>query len=1014
MWFTVLQPSSQVSRPSKSRRRPVRAVGVRLSAREDVAVVEEALHNGRRLPALSAPRFVGRDGELDTLGAAFGGTPAVVLIEGEAGIGKTRLLREFLASEAQRGRHALVGACLDLRVPYTLGAVVDAVREGSDDIARLKLSGLAGALRPLFPEWADTLPAAPEPLEDATAARHRLFRAFVEVLDRLDVAILALEDVHWADEATLEFLLFLVSRRPQPVGVVLTYRRDEVPSSSLLLRLSSRLSPDSRVVRLTPRPLDAEETASFVSSMLADGHVSTEFADFVHARTEGVPLAVEESVRLMHDRADLIHRDGGWARRRLDRIEVPPTIRDAMLERVQRLGPDTRTVLYATAVLSSPADPATLLAVTGLPEERFAAQSVEALGSGLLREGRSGQWSFRHPLARYAVYDAIPAGDRRALHLRAGRALERWPVPPVAQLARHFRLAGEVEAACRYTEEAADLSTQSGDVATSALLIHSLVATVALPAEVLVRLVTKIQFQALSGSDPYSAVVEALRSALGEQVLTPVAQASVRFQIGRVLMGAGEIEAGRDEILTAIPHLPPGSAELARGRILLALPLGNARPVAEHLRWLEQAPPLAGSMASLDRLHLAADRAFALLTLGEEAGWAAAREIPDDVVDPRAASIVTVAHSNVGEEATRWGRYAEARARLAKAQALAERHQLLHYLDSIASSRAHLDWFTGAWSGLAEQTARLIDDYGGVRLKDRCEAALVAGLLQAATGDRAAAGERLRFAGRDDQQRIEATAALAQLCLDDGDIEEAVRLTDQLAEVAVGGGLWSRAVEFAPVRTAALVAAGRFGPASDVVNALQGALGDRDAPAPQASLVLCRAILAEADGRPAEAGALFRRAAAAWEALPRPYDALLARERSARCLVAAGREEEGLSVLSEVARALSELGARNDAARIGRSLAGRGRNVLVAPRGRGRPGYGNELSPRELEVARLLVEGMTNRQIADALTVSAQTIASQVKSAMRKLDVSSRTALAVRVVESGLVSDLDQRPLNDE
>lgn len=982
--------------------------------RGETALGDGARTNGGRLPGLSAPRFVGRDGELDTLGSALGHATAVVLIEGEAGIGKTRLLREYLASQAERGRHALVGACLELRVPYTLGAVVDAVRDGVDDIAGLRLSGLGGALRPLFPEWADELPPAPEALEDATAARHRLFRAFVEILGRLDVAVLALEDVHWADEATLEFLLFLVSRRPQPVSVVLTFRRDEVPSASPLLRLSSRLPPDARPVRLTPQPLDIGETASFVSSMLADGYVSDEFAAFLHARTEGVPLAVEESVRLMHDRADLIRRDGGWARRRLDRIEVPPTISDAMLERVQRLGPDIRAVLYAAAVLSGPADHATLLAVTGLPEEQFAARSAEALGSGLLREGRSGQWSFRHPLACYAVYDAIPAADRRLLHLRAGRALERWPVPPVAQLARHFRLAGDVEASCRYTEEAADLCVQSGDVATSALLIHSLVTSVPLPAEALVRLVTKIQFQALSGSDPYSAIIGSLRAALAGQALAPPEQAAVRFQVGRVLMVAGQIEAGRGEILAAVPHLPPGSAEMARARVLLALPLGNARPVSEHLRWLQETPPLMGPMASLDRLHLSVERAFALLMLGEEAGWAAAREIPDDVVDPRAASVVTIGHTNVGEEATRWGHYEEAGARLARARTLAERHQLLDYLDSIASSRAHLDWFTGAWSGLAERAARLIDDDTGVRLKDRCEAALVAGLLEAAAGDPEAAGERLRFAGRDDQQRIEATAALAQLCLRDGRIDEALRLTDQLSEVAVGGGLWSRAVEFAPARAAALVAAGRLGPASDVVNAFEGALGDRDAPAARASLVLCHAILAEGDGRLGDAAALFDRASAAWQALPRPYDALLAKERSARCLLAAGRDETVLPVLSDVVRALSELGARNDADRIVRFLAGQEKNVPPVTRGRGRPGYGNRLSPRELEVARLLVEGLTNRQIADTLVVSTQTIASQVKSAMRKLDVTSRTALAVRIVESGLVGERGRRLPDDE
>lgn len=957
---------------------------------------------------------MGRGGELDALGAALDHAPAVVLIEGEAGIGKTRLLREFLASQAERGRHALVGACLELRVPYTLGAVVDAVRDGVDDIASLGLSGLGGALRPLFPEWAGELPPAPESLEDATAARHRLFRAFVELLGRLDVAVLALEDVHWADEATLEFLLFLVSRRPQPVSVVLTFRRDEVPAASPLLRLSSRLPSDAHPVRLTPKPLDVAETASFVSSMLAGGYVSNEFAAFLHARTEGVPLAVEESVRLMHDRADLIRRDGGWARRRLDRIEVPPTIRDAMLERVQRLGPDIRTVLYAAAVLSGPADHATLLAVTGLAEDRFAAWSAEALGSGLLREDRSGQWSFRHPLACYAVYDAIPAGDRRVMHLRAGRALEQWPVPPAAELARHFRLAGHVEAACRYTEEAADLCVQSGDVATSALLIHSLVAGVPLPARVLVRLVTKIQFQALSGSDPYSAIIRSLRTALTGQVLTPVEQAPVRFQVGRVLMVAGEIEAGRGEILAAVPHLPPGSAEMARARVLLALPLGNPRPVSEHLRWLEEAPPLTPSMASLDRLHLSVERAFALLMLGEEAGWAAAREIPNDVLDPRAASVVTIGHTNVGEEATRWGRYEEARARLAQARTLAERHQLLDYLDSIASSQAHLDWFTGAWPGLAELTAHLVDDDTGVRLKDRCEAALVAGLLQSAAGDPQMARERLRFAARDDQQRIEASAALAQLCLREGAIDEALRLTDQLAETAVGGGLWSRAVEFTPARAAALVAAGRPGAAADVVNAFGRALGDRDAPAAQASLVLCRAILAEADGRPADAAALFDRASAAWQALPRPYDALLAKERSARCLLAQGRDETALAVLSEVVRALSELGAHSDAERIGRFVAGQGRSVTAGTRGRGRPGYGNQLSPRELEVARLLVEGLTNRQIADTLVVSTQTVASQVKSAMRKLDVTSRTALAVRVVESGLVGERDRRLPDDE
>ncbi|MFH9330042.1 helix-turn-helix transcriptional regulator [Streptomyces althioticus] len=954
--------------------------------------------------ALPPPRFVGRARELAALDDALGSAPAVVLLDGEAGIGKTRLLREALRLQAKKGRRALVGACPELRVPYTLGAVVDAVRDGADNVAALRLSGLGGALRPLFPEWADDLPPAPEPLHDATAARHRLFRAFVELLGRLDVAVLAIEDVHWADEATLEFLLFLVSRRPQAGSVVLTYRRDEVPPDSLLLRLTSRPPADAHLVRLTLQPLDVGETASLVSSMLTGHHVSHEFAAFLHARTEGVPLAVEESVRLMHDRADLVRQDGGWARRRLERIDVPPTIRDAVLHRVGRVGPDTRTVLYAAAVLSGPADDATLRAVTGLPDDGFAAPAAEALGGGLLRELKPRQWSFRHSLASHAVYEAIPAEERRAMHLRAGHALEQWPQPPVAQLARHFRLAGDVEAACRYTEEAADLCLQSGDVVTAALLMHSLVATMAVPVESLVRLVTEIQFQALPGSDPFSEIIESLRSALDAQALTPEQQASVRFQIGRLLMAAGRMEAGRAEILTAEPHLRPDSPEAARARILLALPLGDARPVTEHLQWLREAPPTAKPMTSLDRLQVSVERAFALLMLGEETGWEEARHIPDVVPDPRDASIVTIGHANVGEAAMRWGRYDEARTRLARARTLAERHQLLDYLDSVASSLAHLDWFVGAWSGLAERAARLgVAD--AVRLKDRCEAALVEGLILGATGKREAALERLAFAGRDDQQRIEATSASARLHLRDGDVAEALRLTDDVAETVVGSGIWTRASDFTPVRVAALAAAGRFDDAVRLTGTFERALGDKEAPAPQASLMLCRAVLAEADGRLAEAAGLFAQVADAWQALPRPYDAMLARERHVRCLLADGGEESVLLPrLSDVRRALSALGARADSARLARFINERGSGTRRA-RGRGRPSYGNQLSPRELEVARLLLEGRTNRQIADVLVVSTQTVASQVRSAMRKLQVPSRTGVALKVVELGLLDE---------
>src|SRR5215472_6246561 len=183
-----------------------------------------------RRPLISPPSFTGREIELAAIEGALAGTPTVVvLVEGEAGIGKTRLVKEFLAGAVGGLRRALLVACLPLRQPATLSPLVDGLRQAMASPAELGLSGLAGALRPLFPEWAADLPAAPDPVDDAAAARHRLFRALAEVLDRMQVAVLVVEDVHWADEASLEFLLFLAAQQGPRPSLVVTYRPEDVP-----------------------------------------------------------------------------------------------------------------------------------------------------------------------------------------------------------------------------------------------------------------------------------------------------------------------------------------------------------------------------------------------------------------------------------------------------------------------------------------------------------------------------------------------------------------------------------------------------------------------------------------------------------------------------------------------------------------------------------------------------------------------------------------------------------------
>ncbi len=314
-----------------------------------------------RRPDLAVPRMVGRDRDLAILDRALDERPGLIVVAGEAGIGKTRLLHELLP---RRRETVLVAVCPPFREPYTLGSVVDAVRRLADRIAGLPLTGLAGALRPLFPEWAEHLPPAPEPLPDAAAARYRLLRAFAELIDALDVGLLVVEDAHWADETTLELLLFLQARRERGPRLVLTYRPEDVRRDSLIRRLVAQAG----VTRLEPGPLDIAGTADLVSSMLGGEPVSVEFAEFLFGHTDGVPLAIEESVRLLYDRADLVCEGGSWLRRDVAELDVPHSIRDAVLERVARLGPTASAVLTALAVLDGERAPGMVADVAGVAQ----------------------------------------------------------------------------------------------------------------------------------------------------------------------------------------------------------------------------------------------------------------------------------------------------------------------------------------------------------------------------------------------------------------------------------------------------------------------------------------------------------------------------------------------------------------------------------------------------------------------------------------------------------------------
>lgn len=997
---------------------------------------------------ISSPAFMGREREVAALGQALSQPPAVVLVEAEPGAGKSRLVQEFLASPEGRWHRLLVAVCPPFREALTLGPVVDAVRQAGDGVAGLRLSGLAGALRPLLPEWADQLPPLPVALEDAKAARHRLFRALRELIRAMGVSGVIVEDVHWADPVTMEFLLFLAShrgsqQRPDPApSLVVTYRPADVPAGSLLLRLSSRLPAGTTQLRIALAPLDVPQTAGMVSSMLGGDPVSREFAGFLHERTGGVPLAVEESVRLLRDRADLFRRNGEWIRRRLPELQVSPTIRDSVLERVQRLTQPAQQVLQAAAVFAEPTHASTVTAVArgrapgrpgapGTPGTAGGRDAVggrdatdatdttdaalrEAVASGLLSEDDQLRVAFRHAFMGQVVYEAIPGAERRRLHLLAGQALERLDPPPAVPLTRHFREGNDAEKWSRYAEQAVDRAVAGGDHTTATTLLIELLSTAVLPPATSLRLARQLAASALvrreSIDDLHHRAIDTLRKVLEHGGFSEAQEAQLRNPLGRLLGQRGDLSAARAELERAIPYLSRDSAEAGRVMTYLGWPWLGPWPAAVHLEWLERAAEIDHTgLSAVERMSLTADRAVALLQLGEQAGWVVADELPQvsEADSPELRRQRSRACLNLGSAALTWGRYDEARRRLAEGLALADAEQYPRIRSKALMAQAEHDWLTGAWDGLVDRVAELVSAED-VEPMLTLNGSRLLGCLHGVEGSFRRAEECFAAALRDARQlgsvedAVEPAAALGRLRLAEGRVAEALEVTGEPMEPVVTKGVWIFAAALAPVRVEALVAAGRLAEAAELVAGYEQWQRDRDVPAPAAGLATCQAVLAQAREQPA--AAWYARAAEIWDQLPRPYDALLAREREAYCRLAGGGSETGLALLTQVWHGLSELGARADEDRVGRQLREHGMEVRRPWRG-GRRGYGTQPSPRELEVIKLVLAGKTNREIAQTLHKSPRTVAGQLASVMRKFGVSSRTELAVRAVEDGLVSD---------
>ncbi|MFD7023471.1 AAA family ATPase [Promicromonospora sukumoe] len=943
-----------------------------------------------------SPVLVGRTAELEALVRTVLKTPSLVVIDGEAGVGKSRLVRELAADPALAGTPVLIGHCEHLQEPLPLAPVLDVLSHHADLVPPGDYNPIVGALAPLVPELGDRLPPPPPELADQGAARHRVFRAATELLDRMGPAVLVLEDVHWAESSTFDFLTFLAAHQPAGLCIVLTLRSGGAP---LPVRESFARAASGPPLALSLRPLDPAGVGELAGRILGTP-VSAAFAASLHERTGGIPFVAEEVLGTLHETPlpdDAAHHDDV-----LTDLAVPTALRDVVLGRLDGVAEGTREVLGAASVLDHPVDVDLIAEVTGLPPADVVAALVDAITAGLLHE-QDGQVRFRHVLAEQIVYDALPTPTRRLLHRTVARAIEEREGPrPVARLAHHYQRAGDVTRFVGYAEDAADLAVSHGDDAHAARLLVQAMAT-DLPTEQRLRLAVKLGRAAVDGLAHIEAV-PLLQQLLATEALPGDVRGELRFALGRLIRQQGLADAGYREIEQALPDLAENPALLARALAILAAPETVAdRPMAVHAARGEQARDAARRSGATDvGLAVRIADASLLIEQGSPDGWALVeRLLADDALSayPREHARACV---NWAQAALHVGHVRRAERLLAEGRRVVAAAEYLRVTDVIELVAAAVDCSAGRWSDLAGRAHELVvrrPGYDAATLDDH----LLHGIMLAASGGTQEAVAHFT-ALVEDAARVGAVwpllagrSALARLLLTLDDVEGSAHQADLAVAAARHKGNWVWAAEPMLCLVDALVAQGRTAEARARVEELAAGLGVVDAPLAHAALLSCRAVVAHADGDGPVAVGLLREARAVVADAGLRHEESRVVERLGGWLAEDG-DAEGATLLVEALRGYGGRAATNDVARVTRTLRRHGLPVPYPWRG-GRRSNGLGLSGREREVALLAAQGRTNRQIAADLFLSPRTVESHVRNALRKLGCSSRADLAVHLLD---------------
>ena len=424
------------------------------------------------LGLVSTLPFVGRAAELETLRAllprAEGEGRRVVLVGGEPGSGKSRLVREFSAEAAADGVLALSGACdAMVRTPY--GPFVEAL----DHLARVTEPGElraalgtgGGELTRLIPNLPARVGELPPPVEaDPDTERHRLHTAVTQLLTALGAGrplLLVLEDGHWADAPTLLLLRHLArAGAGARLLIVATFRDTEADVPDALSDTLADLRRSDDVVRLHLGGLSAGEVTEFVRDA-AGGELGSgppELAGTISDLTGGNPFLVCELWRALIE-TEAVEATGGTIRftRAPTELGTPESVREVVSQRLARLEPGTSDLLELAATAGAEFELETIRRAAALEERELLGALDQAVRTGMLEERPAPGLTYRftHELVRRALYDRLSALRRAELHLRVGEALEATAGRSgraLADLAYHFAATGPIGGSRRGVE----------------------------------------------------------------------------------------------------------------------------------------------------------------------------------------------------------------------------------------------------------------------------------------------------------------------------------------------------------------------------------------------------------------------------------------------------------------------------------------------------------------------------------------------------------------------------------